>query len=127
MIRPTEKRPVFLDLRKIHMPLAARVSILHRLTGLLMIASVPALLALLDRSLSSQAGFESVRAGLDSFLGGLLLFVFLWAFFHHLCAGIRYLLIDIDIGVDRQAMVPGARAVLVAGLALALVVWVALP
>ena len=127
MIRPSEKRPVFLDLRKIHMPLAARVSILHRLTGLLLIVSVPVLLGLLERSLSGETGFESVGTVFDSFPGGLLLFVFLWAFFHHLCAGIRYLLIDIDIGVDRQAMVPGARAVLVAGLVLALVVWVALP
>ncbi len=45
------------------MPLAARVSILHRLTGLLLIVSVPVLLALLDRSLSGPAGFESVRVG----------------------------------------------------------------
>lgn len=127
MIRPTENRPVFLDLMKIQLPLAGRVSILHRLTGLLLIGVIPLALYLLSCSLSGPAGYDHVRGLLDSWLAQALLLMLLWAFFHHFWAGIRYLLIDIDRGVSREAMRPGARLVLIAGPVTALLVWVLLP
>ncbi len=127
MIRPTENRPVFLDLTRIHMPLAARVSILHRISGLLLILVVPFVLYLLELSLSGASGFARARDLLASPGGEVSTFLVLWAFFHHLCAGVRYLLIDLDVGVRRGAMVSGARAVLAAGFVLAVAVWGMLP
>lgn len=55
-------RPVFLDLRKIRLPLNAVVSILHRITGVFLILSIPVLLWLLDRSLASPEGFAQAVA-----------------------------------------------------------------
>ncbi len=127
MIRPTERHPVFLDLTKIAMPLAARVSILHRLTGLLMIMLIPLALYFLETSLSSQQGYEDVLSWFDSVPGSAALFLFLWSFFHHLCAGVRHLLIDVDIGVARTSMQRGARWVMVAGFLLTVSVWLLLP
>ncbi len=109
------------------MPLAARISILHRLTGLLMIGLIPLALYLLELSLSGEVPYRAVVDAFDSMPGQAALLFLLWALFHHLCAGIRHLLIDIDIGVGRETMQRGARWVIVASLLLTLLVWVALP
>jgi succinate dehydrogenase / fumarate reductase, cytochrome b subunit len=94
-------RPVFLNLVKIHLPIAGVMSIIHRVTGVLMVASIPLLIYLFDLSLSSEAGFAEVKALFTGVYIRLILFLFLWGLMHHLLAGIRYLLIDIDIGVDK--------------------------
>ena len=111
----SSKRPVHLNLVKIHLPVAGVMSIIHRITGVLMFVAIPALIYLLDHSLISADGYREVLALLHSPPGKLLLFGLLWALMHHLLAGIRYLLIDLDLGVDR----PAARlsAALVMGLA----------
>ena len=97
-------RPKYLSLTallfEIRLPLPGWVSILHRISGLLLFLAVLWLLFLLDRSLASEAGFDSVRryAGLP--LVKISLLVLVWAYCHHFCAGIRYLFLDLDKGVD---------------------------
>jgi len=107
MVNPTitrRPRPKYLSLAailfEIRLPLPGWVSILHRVSGALLFVAVVWLLYLLDRSLASEAGFEAVRhyAGLMPVKVSLL--VLLWAFCHHFCAGIRYLFLDLDKGVD---------------------------
>jgi succinate dehydrogenase cytochrome b subunit len=99
-----KSRPKYLSLPailfEIRLPLPGWVSILHRISGALLFLAVLWLLYLLDRSLTSQAGFDAVRhyVGLVPVKLGLL--VILWAFCHHFCAGIRYLFLDLDKGVD---------------------------
>ena len=99
-----KSRPKYLSLPailfEIRLPLPGWVSILHRISGALLFLAVLWLLYLLDRSLASQAGFDAVRhyVGLVPVKLGLL--VILWAFCHHFCAGIRYLFLDLDKGVD---------------------------
>ncbi len=95
------KRPVHLDLFRIRLPVPGVLSILHRITGVLLFLAIPALIYLLDLSLISASGFHSVAEGLHTLTGKVLLFALVWAFAHHLLAGIRYLLIDIDLGLDR--------------------------
>ncbi len=93
-------RPVFLDLRKIRMPVMAVVSIFHRASGILMVLSIPAFIYLLDLSLRDEAGFRAVIEILRSTPVKLFGVVLVWALAHHLFAGIRFLLLDMDQGVD---------------------------
>ena len=97
-------RPVFLNLLHIRLPVAGIMSILHRASGLLMFLLIPVLLYLLALSLRSPQGFTTATTLLGHPLSKLLLLVTLWALCHHLLAGIRFLLIDVDIGVQRDAM-----------------------
>ncbi len=109
------KRPVFLDLRRIRFPPQAIASIAHRLTGVLMILAILPATWLFALSLSGPAGFAragDLLTGLPARLAGLLLAL---ALAHHLFAGIRYLLLDIDIGITR--VTARRTALLVMGLA----------
>ncbi|WP_018873321.1 succinate dehydrogenase, cytochrome b556 subunit [Thioalkalivibrio sp. ALJ16] len=119
-------RPVFLDLRKIRLPLNAVVSILHRVTGVFLILAIPVLLWLADRSLSGPAGFEQAAAIIRHPLGALVLLVGVWWLMHHLFAGIRYLLMEFGIGEDREGSLRTARDALYAGLFAAVAVWLGL-
>lgn len=115
-------RPKYLSLSallfEIRLPLPGWVSILHRVSGLLLFLAVLWLLFMLDRSLASEAGFESVRryAGLP--LVKLSLLALVWAYCHHFCAGIRFLFLDLDKGVDKRTARLTSVVVLVVSLAL---------
>jgi len=95
-------RPVFLDLRRIRMPVMAVVSILHRATGVVMVLSVPLLVYLFDLSLRDERGFQSVMALLGSLPLRLLGVLLAWVLAHHFFAGVRFLLLDLEQGVDRR-------------------------
>ena len=116
-----QQRPVHLNLVRIRLPIGGIMSIIHRFTGVFMFLAVPVLIYLLDRSLISEAGYREAIAMLHSPLGIVLLFGLMWSLSHHLLAGIRYLLIDIDIGVEKEPARRSALAVTVAGPVLALV------
>jgi len=115
-------RPKYLSLPgllfEIRLPLPGWISILHRISGLLLFLAVLWMLFMLDRSLASEAGFESVRryAGLP--LVKLSLLVLIWAYCHHFCAGIRFLFLDLDKGVDLANARLTSIVVLVVSLAL---------
>lgn len=94
--------PIFLNLFKIRMPAAAVMSILHRVSGLLLFLSIPAGIYLLDESLRSDHDFNVVSGWLGSPLSKIFFIIVLWAFFHHFFAGIRFLLLDIDVGISHQ-------------------------
>jgi succinate dehydrogenase / fumarate reductase cytochrome b subunit len=97
-------RPVFLDPLRIRLPVAGVVSILHRVTGILMFLAVPFAIYALDLSLRSPEGFARVRDWLAGGWGRALLLLAVWGLAHHLLAGIRFLLIDLDLGVERGTM-----------------------
>lgn len=115
-------RPKYLSLQailfEIRLPLAGWVSILHRVSGILLFASGVWLLFLLDRSLSSPAGFDAVLRYIGFPLVKLSLLVLVWAYCHHLCAGIRFLLLDLHKGVDKAAARTSSIAVLIVSLLL---------
>lgn len=98
-----QNMPVFLNLLQIRFPVTAIVSILHRLSGVLLFIIIPIAIYALQLSLSSPTGFETVMGWLDSILFRLFFLVCLWALVHHFFAGIRFLLLDIDIGISRPA------------------------
>jgi succinate dehydrogenase / fumarate reductase cytochrome b subunit len=115
-------RPKYLSLPallfEIRLPLPGWVSILHRISGLLLFLATLWLLFMLDRSLASEAGFESMRHYGDLLPVKLALLVLIWAYAHHFCAGIRFLFLDLDKGVDLATSRLTSALVLVASLAL---------
>ncbi|MDQ7982401.1 succinate dehydrogenase, cytochrome b556 subunit [Paraburkholderia sp. SARCC-3016] len=76
------------------LPLAGRVSILHRVSGALLFIFLPFLLYLFDQSLTSELSFEVFKAFLSNIIVKLITLVLAWAFLFHFCAGIRHLLMD---------------------------------
>lgn len=96
------KRPVFIQLWKIRFPMAAVLSIGHRISGLLLFLSLPLWWYVFDLALSSEQGFSDAEQIIRSPVMTLALAVLVWSLLHHFLAGIRYLLLDIHIGVDRQ-------------------------
>jgi len=114
------RRPVFLNLVQIRLPIAGVVSIAHRITGVLLVVCTPLLIHWLARSLSGPEGFEAVRVELAGPFAGILELLGLWVLLHHLLAGIRFLLIDVEIGVDKPVYRYSAFAVLIAAPLLAL-------
>jgi succinate dehydrogenase / fumarate reductase cytochrome b subunit len=76
------------------LPLAGRVSILHRASGALLFIFLPFLLYLFDQSLTSELSFEVFKAFLSNIIVKLITLVLAWAFLFHFCAGIRHLMMD---------------------------------
>jgi succinate dehydrogenase / fumarate reductase cytochrome b subunit len=76
------------------LPLAAKLSILHRVSGALLFVFLPFLLYLFDQSLTSELSFESFKIFLSNILVKLITLVLAWAFLFHFCAGIRHLVMD---------------------------------
>ena len=76
------------------LPLAGRVSILHRVSGALLFVFLPFLLYLFDQSLTSEISFASFKLFLSNIVVKLITLVLAWAFLFHFCAGIRHLVMD---------------------------------
>jgi len=97
----TDNRPIFLNLLKIRLPVTGFVSILHRISGLLLFIAIPYLVYLFDLSLKGADGFSQVQEILLYPIVQLISLVLIWSIIHHLFAGIRFLLTDFDIGLDK--------------------------
>jgi succinate dehydrogenase / fumarate reductase, cytochrome b subunit len=91
-------RPVFLNLVHIGMPVGALVSILHRVTGLFLVLGTPVCIYLLDLSLRGPQEFGQVRELFKLTAVRITSVMFTWVLAHHVLAGLRHLLSDIDIG-----------------------------
>lgn len=100
-ISPQSNRPVHLNLFKVRLPVGGVMSIIHRITGVILFLAIPLMIYLLDHSLISEAGFNQVVVQAHTTLGSVLLLGLMWALSHHLLAGIRHLFIDVDLGVDK--------------------------
>jgi succinate dehydrogenase / fumarate reductase cytochrome b subunit len=113
-----KKRPLWYNLSPVNLPLPGLVSIFHRVSGALLFLGLVWFLFLLDMSLASEDGFARFRSYIGHPLVKLSLLGFLWAYLHHFCAGIRYLFLDIDKGVDLPAARASSYAVFAVSLAL---------
>jgi succinate dehydrogenase / fumarate reductase cytochrome b subunit len=110
--------PKFLNLLRIKLPVGGVASIAHRISGVLMFISIPLLAWLFALSLQNEQGYQAALAYLRSLPLRLLSVVLVWSLSHHLLAGLRHLLLDIDIGVDRKQAHLTAWLVNAGGLAL---------
>jgi len=126
VIRVSDKRPVNLSIPTIQLPVTAYVSILHRLSGLVLIVAFGAFLYALHYSLASPGDFDQVVAALQRTSCRVGIWVLLAALAYHSCAGVRHLLMDCGIGESLKGGVLGARLVLVASVLLMVLafIWV---
>ena len=91
------------------------MSVGHRAAGILLFLALPWFLYLLQLSLSSESGFLQVKNDLNSIWLKMVILVFIWALAHHFIAGIRYFLLDLDIGIERQMAQKSALLVMILG------------
>jgi succinate dehydrogenase / fumarate reductase, cytochrome b subunit len=122
-----KRRPVYLNLVRIRLPLPGIVSILHRISGAaLFLFAIPLVLFAMQTSVESAAGFASLQSLFANPLCKLVLVGLLWAYLHHFFAGIRFLLLDLHVGDDLAPARQSSVAVLGASLALTLIIAVRL-
>ncbi|MDH4133780.1 MAG: succinate dehydrogenase, cytochrome b556 subunit [Gammaproteobacteria bacterium] len=115
------KRPVYLNLLRIRLPVGGVVSILHRITGVLLVLLIPVFLFVLQYSLANNEAYVRVAASIGSTGGRVAALILLIMLAHHLLAGVRHLLFDVDIGIGRIAARRSAWLVLVVMAILAIV------
>lgn len=110
--RNNNKRPVYLNLFRIHLPVSGVVSIAHRVTGVLLVVSLPLALLLLQQSLTSAEDYKRVTVLLQTLPARALLFFLAVTLAHHFFSGVRHLLLDLHIGISRGGGRRGAWLVL---------------
>jgi succinate dehydrogenase / fumarate reductase cytochrome b subunit len=116
--KPVYRNIGLAQLIKYRLPWAGKVSILHRISGAALFLLLPFILYLFDQSLASELSFMQFQAFTDHFLVKLICLGLIWSFLHHFCAGIRYLLLDLEIGVEKIAAQKSAIIVLIVSLTL---------
>jgi succinate dehydrogenase / fumarate reductase cytochrome b subunit len=102
------------------LPPPGLVSILHRISGAALFLALPCVLWLFDLSLTSEISYSRLAGYASHWFTKLVLVGLAWAFLHHLIAGIRYLLLDLHVGVDKAPARASALAVFAVSLPLAL-------
>jgi succinate dehydrogenase / fumarate reductase, cytochrome b subunit len=105
-------RPKNLNLLTIRLPINAVVSILHRVSGMVLFIILPLMLLTLQQSLNSADGYVNVVQLFDTWFLKLFFIGLSWAFFHHFYAGIRHLLQDIHWMTSLQKARFSGRVVL---------------
>ena len=110
------------DLPKYRLPLAGFVSILHRISGLILAVMLPVIVYMMDLSLTSELSYERFTSYFSAWWVKLLLLGIAWAFLHHLCAGVRHLFMDLHWGMDKTSSKNSAVAVFIVSISLTLAV-----
>lgn len=120
--RPVYRNIGLAQLIKYRLPWAGKVSILHRISGAALFLLLPFILYLFDQSIASKLSYQKFQAFTSNILVKIICLGLIWCFLHHFCAGIRYLLLDLEIGVEKSEANRSAIVVLFVGLALTAVV-----
>ena len=131
MTQLAKKRPEFrninalTDLPSYRLPAAGIVSILHRIRGLLMFLLLPLLVWMFDSSVSSEISFAKFSAAFNVGLGfvpavlvKVVVLGLIWAYLHHLIAGVRHVYMDVCHAVTKEFGKSSAIATLVLSLGL---------
>jgi len=121
-----KKRPKHLALHLIKLPLAGFVSILHRVSGMLLFLALPLLLWALQASMRSIETYTTLMEIVQHPLSKLVCLGLLWAFLHHFCAGIRYLAIDLHLASSLARARASSKWVMGASLLLTILIGVKL-
>ena len=131
MTELAKKRPEFrninalVDLPTYRLPAAGFVSILHRISGFVMFLLLPFVVWMFDTSVSSEISFAKFKAAFNigvGFVPGILVqlvaLVLIWAYLHHLIAGVRHLYMDANHAVSKEFGKSSAVVTLVLSLGL---------
>lgn len=117
----SSKRPVYLNLLRIQMPVGALTSIGHRISGIILALSVPAAVYVFGLSLRDEVGFAQALAIFGRLPAKIVAVIVVWALAHHLLDGVRHVLTDFDVGSPLRIARKSAWFVNVSGVAVALV------
>ena len=101
-LRPVYRNIGLAQLVKYRLPWAGKVSILHRISGAALFLLLPFILYLFDQSLASELSYQKFQAFTGNILVKIICLGLIWAFLHHFCAGIRYLLLDLELSDHRS-------------------------
>jgi succinate dehydrogenase / fumarate reductase cytochrome b subunit len=108
-----KRRPLWYNLSPLNLPVPGLVSILHRISGALLFLGLIGFLYLLELSLASESGYAQAGELLGSPVAKLLVIASIWALLHHMCAGIRHLFLDVDVGTSLHVARLSAFAVII--------------
>lgn len=106
------------DLRNYRLPLAGKLSILHRISGLGLFLFLPLIFAVLVAMFKSEANFDIAYGILSNPVVKIIAIGLIWAIMHHSIAGIRYILIDVHYKVSKEGAHQTALVVMVVSLIL---------
>jgi succinate dehydrogenase / fumarate reductase, cytochrome b subunit len=132
MTELAKKRPefrninAFTDLPKYRLPAPGWVSILHRISGVLMFVLLPLIIWMFDTSVSSEISFARFRFAFNNGAAGVLLklvaLALVWAYLHHFIAGVRHVWMDVSHkAVSKSFGFSSAKFTLIASLLLTVV------
>ncbi len=116
-------RPLSPHLQIYRWSLTMALSILHRISGAALVVGLVLLSWWLTALARGPEAFAVVRAAIDNFLGGLVLFGFTLALFYHMLNGIRHLIWDVGAGLDRESAQRSGILVVMGTVGLTLLVW----
>ncbi|WP_374327667.1 succinate dehydrogenase, cytochrome b556 subunit [Azonexus sp.] len=126
MMIKKKQRPRNLDLaslRSYSLPLPGKVSIFHRVSGLGLFLMLPVILWLFQASVTSPETFAVFQGLAAAWPVKVILAGLIWAYAHHFCAGIRFLLMDVHVGVDKAPARKSAAAVFAVSIPLSIILW----
>ena len=124
-----KSRPKYLNLFALapKMSVTAKVSILHRASGMILFLSIPVILYILHKSLTEVSFYAAFYGVVSNPIMKLIYLLLIWAFIYHASAGIRFLFLDINKGVRVRCAKTTARSVLVIStiltIALGVLIW----
>ena len=110
-----QPKPKFMDLLVLgpKMSITAKVSIFHRVSGLLLFIAIPFILHLFHKTLTEPSFYNAFYSISTCYAAKIFYLVIMWAFIHHMLAGIRFLFLDVHIGIDKDKAKLTAKIVLV--------------
>lgn len=100
--RPRFRNIHITEIARYRLPLAGLVSILHRISGLLMFLLLPFILYLFEHSLVSQATFGLIKTLANGALVKITILILVWAYLHHFFAGLRHVAMDVHWGLNKN-------------------------
>jgi succinate dehydrogenase / fumarate reductase cytochrome b subunit len=121
-VRPQFRNLSLGQLTSYRLPPAGIVSILHRVSGVLLFLALPVLLWMFELSLKTESTFERLRSTMGNAVLKLIVLAVIWAILHHLVAGIRYLALDVHWGIDKEPARRSALMVFAVSVSLTVVV-----
>jgi succinate dehydrogenase / fumarate reductase cytochrome b subunit len=116
-------RPLSPHLQVYRWQISNTLSILHRLTGVVLALGGFALVAWLLALASGQAAYTGANALLGSLVGQLALLGWTFCFFYHLCNGVRHLAWDAGYGFDKAAARKSGLAAVGVSVLLTVIFW----
>ena len=106
------------------LPLAALISIAHRITGVILAFGCAILIWVLAAAAESEATYTQLAAHFDSWYGQVFLFGFVFSLYLHFCNGIRHLFWDVGYGFELETVDLTAKLVIVVALVLTIATWI---